>query len=134
MRIAFNSLQTKFLAGNLWCVTLSAHQDSCRCMGGDDTLWREPIHAHANIDADTPNPYLVPCFKPVSTQAFAIYWMDPHVVVFCPSAVGCGVVGFSSKGAGPDIYSCASRVRLVVLDTPGDRDRGMERIWGFSQQ
>ena len=82
MRIAFNSLQTKFLAGNLWCVTLSAHQDSCRCMGGDDTLRWEPTHANAHIDADARDPYLVSRFKLVSAQAFAVYRMDPHVVVF----------------------------------------------------
>jgi hypothetical protein len=95
---------------------------------------REPIHANAYIDAEARDSYLVPCFKLVSAQAFAVHRMDPHVVVFCPSTLGCGVVGFASKGAGPDLYSCASGVRPVVLDTPGDRDPGMEWIWGFSQQ
>jgi len=60
--------------------------------------------------------------------------MDPHVVVFCPSALGCGVVGLSSSGAGPDLYSCASGVRLVVLDTLGDGHPGVGWIRGFSQQ
>jgi hypothetical protein len=95
---------------------------------------REPIHANANIDADARDPFLVPCFELISSQAFAVYRMDPHVVVLCPSALGCSVVGLSSQGAGPDLYSCASGVQLVVLDTPGDRDSGMEWIWGFSQQ
>jgi hypothetical protein len=86
------------------------------------------------MDADARDPSLVPCFKFVSAPAFPVYRMDPHVVVLCPSALGCCVVGLSSKGAGPDIDSCASGVRLVVLDTPGDCDPGMEWIWGFSQQ
>ena len=93
---------------------------------------REPIHANANIDADARDPFLVPCFKLVSAQAFVIYRVDPHVVVFCPSALGCRVVGFSSQGVGPDLYSCASWVRLVVLDTPADCNTGMEWIWCFS--
>jgi hypothetical protein len=95
---------------------------------------REPIHANASIDADARDPYLVPCLELVSAQAFAIYRMDPYVVVFCPSALGCCVVGLSSQGAGPDLYSRASGVRLLVLDTPGDGDPGMEWIWGFSPQ
>jgi hypothetical protein len=95
---------------------------------------REPIHANAYIHADARDPHLVPCFKLVSAQAFAVYRMDPHVVVLCPSALGCCVVGLSSQGAGPDLHSCASGVQLVVLDTPVDRDPGMGRIWGFSQQ
>jgi len=103
-------------------------------MVGTIHFGREPIHANAHIDADARDPFLVPCFKLVSAQAFAVYRMDPHVVVFCPSALGCCVVGFASKGARPDLYSCASGVRLVVLDTPGDRDPGMGWIWGFSQQ
>ena len=104
-------------------------------------LWLATIHsggsqslANANLDADARDPYLVPCFSLVSAQDFAVYRVDPHVVVFCPSALGCGVVGFASKGAGPDFYSCASGVRPVVLDTPGNGDPGMERIGGFSQQ
>jgi hypothetical protein len=63
---------------------------------------------------------------------FAVYRMDPHVVVFCPSAVGGCVVGFTSQGAGSDLYSWASGVRRVVLDTPGDGCRGMGWVWGFS--
>jgi hypothetical protein len=102
--------------------------------GGHDALWPEPLHANDYIDAEPRDSYLVPCFKLVSAQAFAVYRMDPHVVVFCPSALGCGVVGFAAKGAGPDFYSCASGVRPVVLDTPGDRCHGMGWIWGFSQQ
>jgi hypothetical protein len=86
------------------------------------------------MDADARDPYLVPCFELVSSQAFIVYWVDPHVVVLCPSALGCCVVGFASKGTGADLYSCASGVRRVVLDTSGDRDPGMEWIWGFSQQ
>jgi hypothetical protein len=95
---------------------------------------REPTHANANIDADARDSYLVSCFKLVSAQAFVIYRMDPYVVVFRPSALGCRVVGFSSQGAGPGLYSCASWVRLVVLDTPADCNSGMEWIWCFSQQ
>ncbi len=98
------------------------------------TPGREPIHANANIDADTRDPSLVPGFSLVSAQAFAVYRLDPHVVVLCPPALGCRVVGLSSKGAGPDLYSCASGVRLVVLDTPGDCHPGMEWIWGLSQE
>jgi hypothetical protein len=94
----------------------------------------ESTSTNAYIDADARDSYLVPCFELVSAQAFAVYRMDPHVVVLCPSALGCGVVGFASKGAGLDFYSCASGVRPVVLDTPGDRDPGMEWIRGFSQQ
>jgi ketosteroid isomerase-like protein len=60
--------------------------------------------------------------------------MDPHVVVLCPSALGCCRLAFASKGAGADLHSRASGIRLVVLDTLGDRDRGMEWIWSFSQQ
>jgi hypothetical protein len=103
--------------------------------GGDGTpRAREPIHAYAYNDANARDPYLVPCFGLVSAEDFAVYRLDPHVVVLCPPALGCRVVGLSSKAAGPDLYSCASGVRLVVLDTPGDRDRGMEWIWSFSQQ
>ena len=98
------------------------------------TLGREPIHANANVDADARDPSLVPCFSLVSAPAFAVSRMDPHVVVLCSSALGCCLVALSSKGARPDLYSCASGVRLVVLDTPGDRDPGMEWIWGLSQQ
>jgi hypothetical protein len=93
-----------------------------------------PLHANANFDADARDPSLVPCFSLVSAKAFAVYRMDPHVVVLCPSALGRCVVGLSSKGIGPDLYSCSSGVRLVVLDTPGNCNPGMERIWGFSQQ
>jgi len=95
---------------------------------------RESTPTNAYTDADARDPYLVPCFELVSAQAFAVYRVDPHVVVFCPSALGCGLVGFASTGAGPDFYSCASGVRPVVLDTPGDRDPGMEWIRRFSQQ
>src|ERR1700734_507886 len=95
---------------------------------------REPTHANANIDADARDSYLVSCFKPLSAQAFVIHRMDPHVVVFCPSALGRRVVGLSSQGTGPDLYSCPSWVRLVVLDTPADCNTGMEWIWCFSQQ
>jgi hypothetical protein len=94
----------------------------------------EPIHANADIDADARDPDLVPCFSPLSAQDFAFYRVDPHVVVLCPPALGGCVVGFSSQGAGPDLYPCASGVRLVVLDTPGDCNPGMEWFWGFSQQ
>jgi hypothetical protein len=101
--------------------------------GGEDALWPgAKTHANANIDADPRDSYLVSCFELVSAQAFVIYRVDPHVVVFCPSALGCRVVGFSSQGVGPDLYSCASWVRLVVLDTPADCNTGMERIWCFS--
>ena len=98
------------------------------------TLGREPIHANANVDADARNPFLVPGFSLVSAQAFAVYRMDPYVVVLYPSALGCCRVAFSSKGAGPDLYSWASGVRFVVLDTPGGRDPGMEWLRGSSQQ
>jgi hypothetical protein len=98
------------------------------------TLGREPIHANANMDADARDPFLVPGFSLVSAQAFAVYRMDPHVVVLCPSALGCCVVGFASKGAGPDLYPCASGFRLVVLDTPGGCNHGMDWIWDPSQQ
>ena len=86
------------------------------------------------MDADARDPFLVPCFGLVSAEDCAVYRVDPHVVVLCPPALGCRVVGLSSKGAGPDLYSRASGVRLVVLDTPGDCDPGVEWIWGFSQQ
>jgi hypothetical protein len=104
----------------------------CRCMVATVHSGSEPIHA--NNDADARDPFLVPCFSLVSAEDFAVYRVDPHVVVLCPSALGCRVVGLSSKSAGPDLYSCAPGFRLVVLDTFGDRDRGMEWIWGFSQQ
>jgi hypothetical protein len=68
---------------------------------------------------------MVSRFELVSAQAFAIYRLDPHVVVFCPSTICCHFVGFSSQGAGVDLYSCASWVRRVVLDTPGNGHRGM---------
>jgi hypothetical protein len=94
------------------------------------TLWPgAKTHANANIHADARDSYLVSCFKLVSAQAFVIYRMDPYVVVFCPSALGCRVVGLSSQGAGPGLYSCASWVRLVVLDTLADCNSGMEWIW-----
>jgi hypothetical protein len=95
-------------------------------MGSDDTLCQEPIHANAHIDADARDPYLVSRFKLVSAQAFALYRVDSHVVVFCPSAMGCCFVGFSAQGAGVDLYSCASRIRRVVLDTPRNGHRGVE--------
>jgi hypothetical protein len=101
-------------------------------MGGDDTLRWEPTHANADIDADARDSCLVSRFKLVSAQAFAVYRMDPHVVVFCPSAVGGCVVGFSSQSAGSDLYSCAPGVQRVVLDTPGDGYRGVGWVWGFS--
>jgi hypothetical protein len=94
-------------------------------MGSDDTLCGEPIHANAHIDAYARDPYLVSRFKLVSAQAFAVYRMDPHVVVFCASALGCCFVGFPSQGAGVDLYSRASWIRRVVLDTPGNGDRGV---------
>jgi hypothetical protein len=93
---------------------------------------REPKHANAHIDADARDSYLVSCFEPVSAAGFAVYRMDPHVVVFCPSAVGGCVVGCSSQGAGFDLYSWASGVPRVVLDTPGDGCRGVGWVWGFS--
>jgi len=92
----------------------------------------ERIHANAHIDADARDPVLVPGFKSVSAQAFVVYRVDPHVVVFCPSALGGCVVASSSPGAGSDLYPCASRVHLVVLDTPGHGSRGVGWIWGFS--
>jgi hypothetical protein len=92
----------------------------------------ERIHANAHIDADARDPDLVPGFKSVSAQGFVVYRVDPHVVVFRPSALGGCVVGSSSQGAGSDLYPCAPRVRLVVLDTPSDGCRGVEWIWGFS--
>ena len=116
--------QLHFLAVVGRCRRVAATIDSCS----------EPTHANANIDADPRDPDLVSRFKLVSAQAFAIYRLDPHVVVFCPSTLRCYFVGFSSQGARPDLYSRASGVRLVVLDTPGDCDLGMEWIWGFSQQ
>jgi hypothetical protein len=94
----------------------------------------ERIHANAHNDAVARDPDLVPGFKSVSAQDFIVHRVDPHVVVFCPSALGGCLVGFSSQGAGSDLYPCAPRVRLVVLDTPGDSCRGVGRIWGFSQQ
>jgi hypothetical protein len=104
----------------------------CRRVVAKTHFGREAKHANANIDADARNSYLVSCFKFVSAQAFVIYRVDPYVVVFCPSALGCCVVGFSSQGTGPDLYSCASWIRLVVLDTPADCNSGMEWIWCFS--
>ena len=92
------------------------------------------MHANANIDANARDPYLVPSLKLIFAKAFVIYRMDPHVVVFCPSALGGCIVGFSSQGAGPDLYSCPSGVRHVVLDPPVRRDPGMEWIWGLTQQ
>jgi hypothetical protein len=92
----------------------------------------ERIHANAHIDADARDPDLVPGFKSVSAQDFVVYRVDPHVVVFCPSALGGCVVGSSSQGVGADLYPRAPRVRLVVLDTPGDGHRGVEWIWRFS--
>ena len=77
---------------------------------------------------------MVPGFKLVSAPAFAVYRMDPHVVVLCPSALGCCVVGFTSEGAGSDLYPCPSGLRLVVLDTPGGGNPGMERIGDPSKQ
>ena len=97
----------------------------CRGMGGDDTLWREPLHANANNDADARDPYLVSRFKLVPAQA---------CVVFCPSALGCGFVGSSSQGAGVDLHSCASGLRFVVLDTRGNGYRGVGAVRVLSQQ
>ena len=57
-------------------------------------FWLGAIHADANIDVDARNPSLVPCFSLVSAEAFAVYRLDPHVVVLCPSALGCRVVAF----------------------------------------
>ena len=57
---------------------------SCRPYGGENTLWAEPKHANAHIDADARDSYLVSCFELVSAAAFAVYRMDPHVVVFVP--------------------------------------------------
>jgi hypothetical protein len=79
-------------------------------MGDDDTLGRELIDANAHLDTSARDPYLVSRFKLVPAQAFAVYRVDPHVVVFCPSAVGCCFVGFSSQGAGADFYSRASGI------------------------
>jgi hypothetical protein len=95
---------------------------------------QEPTHANADFDSDARDSYLVSCLKLVSAQAFVIYRMDPYVVVFRPSALGCRVVGFSSQGTGPDLYSRASWVRPVVLDTPADCNTRVEWIWRFSQQ
>jgi hypothetical protein len=116
--------QLHFLAVVGRCRRVAATIDSCS----------EPTHANANIDPDARDPFLVPCFKLVSAPPFAVYRMDPYVVVFCPPALGGCVVGFSSQGARPDLYSRASGVRLVVLDSPRDRDPGLERLWGFSQE
>lgn len=91
----------------------------------------EPIHANAHNDAVARDPDLVPGFKSVSAQDFLVYRVDPHVVVFCPSALGGCVMGSSSQGAGSDLYPCAPRVQPVVLDTPGDGCRGVGWIWGF---
>jgi hypothetical protein len=92
-------------------------------------LWLATIHsggsqslANANLDADPRDPYLVSRFKLVPAQAFAIYRLDPHVVVFCPATICRYFVGFTSQGAGADLYSRASGVRRVVLDTPGNSD------------
>jgi hypothetical protein len=52
--------------------------------------------------------------------------MDPHVVVLRPSALGCCFVGFPPQGTGVDFYPRASRIRRVVLDSPGNGDRGLE--------
>jgi hypothetical protein len=106
----------------------------CRGMGGDDTLWREPLHANANNDADARDPYLVSRFKLVSAQDCTLYRMDPHVVVLCPSALGRCFVGSSSQGAGVDLHSCASGLRFVVLDTRGNGDRGVGAVRVLSQQ
>ncbi len=57
--------------------------------------WEQTL-TNAYTDADARDSYLVPCFKLVPAQDFAVYRLDPHVVVFCPSALGCGVVGFAS--------------------------------------
>jgi hypothetical protein len=101
---------------------------------GDAHPGREPIDANAYNDASPRDPSLVPCFSPVSATDFAVYRVDPHVVVLCPTALGRGVMGDSSQGAGPDLHSCASGVRHVVLDPPGGCDPGMERIRGFTQK
>ncbi len=103
--------------------------------GGDGTLRAGSQHMLIpNMDAGAWDSFLVPCFSVVSAEDFAVYRVDPHVVVLCSPALGCRVVGFSSPGAGPDLYSCASGVRPVVLDTPGDCDPGMEWVGSFSQQ
>ena len=94
-------------------------------MGGDDTLRWEPTHANAHIDADARDPVLVPGFKSVSAQAFVVYRVYPHVVVFRASALGGCFVGSPSQGAGVDLYSRASRIRRVVLDPPGNGDLGV---------
>src|ERR1700760_223710 len=93
---------------------------------------REPKHANAHTDADARDSHLVSCLELVSAASFAVYRMDPHVVVFCPSALGGCVVGFSSQGAGSDLDSRASGVRPVVLDTLGDGCRGLGWVWGIS--
>jgi hypothetical protein len=103
-------------------------------MGGDDTLGREPIHANAHIDVNARDPYLVSRFELVSAQAFAVYRLDPHVVVFCASALGRCFVGLPSQGAGVDLYPRASRIRRVVLDPPGNSNRGVEQVWRLPQQ
>jgi hypothetical protein len=56
------------------------------------------------------------------------------VVVLRPTTMGCRFVGFSSPRAGVDFYSCPSGVRRVVLDTRGNRDRGLGSIWALPQQ
>jgi hypothetical protein len=90
------------------------------------------IHANANLLVAPWDPFVVPGLEPVSAPAFVICRLDSHVVVFCPSAMGCGLMGSPAEGSGPDLYSCASGLRPVVLDTPGDRAPGLEWFWGFS--
>src|SRR5579859_2905050 len=97
------------------------------------TLWPRANSYHVDLHAGTRNPAVVPGPQPLFAQAVAVYWMDPHVVVFRSSAMGCGVVGLSSQGAGPDLYSRAPGFRPVVLDTPGDGPHGMARVRGVSQ-
>ena len=111
--------------GQFWSALSPIPVIGCRSMGGDDTLRWEPTHANADIDADARDSSLVPGFKLVSAQAFAVYRMDPHVVVFRASALGGCFVGFPSQGAGVDLYSRASRIRRVVLDPPGNGDLGV---------
>ena len=99
---------TPVIVAAVWVATIHS--------GGSQSL------ANANLDADPRDPYLVSRSKLVSPQAFAIYRLDPHVVVFCPATICRYFVGFASQGAGPDFHSRASGLRRVVLDTPGNGD------------
>jgi hypothetical protein len=110
------------------------HVIDCQCLASDYTLGRALKHANARIHADARDTYLVSRFKLVSAQAFAVYRLDPHVVVFRASALGCCFVGFASQGVGVDLYPRASGIRRVVLDSPGNRYRGVGSIRSLAQQ